>query len=76
MAEWFYISLKSRVFMEDSFPIRVGVNAVITFDNQLLAVKFDDETGPHYNLPGGGVEAGERIPDGLIREVYEETTVI
>ena len=74
MTEWIYSRLKSMIFMKDLFPIRVGVNAVITSDNRLLAVKFDDETGPHYNLPGGGIEADERIRAGLIREVYEETT--
>lgn len=60
--------------MDASFSVRIGVNAVVESENRLLAVKFDDETGPHYNLPGGGVEPGERIPGALIREVREETT--
>lgn len=60
--------------MDDYPPIRVGVNAVVVSDERLLTVKFDDETGPHYNLPGGGVDSGERIPDALTREVREETT--
>lgn len=61
--------------MDESFPIRVGANAVVTAGDRLLAVEFDDETGVHYNLPGGGVEAGESVPTGLAREVREETTV-
>lgn len=60
--------------MKRSFPVRVGVNAVVESENRLLAVKFNDETGPHYNLPGGGVQPGECIPDALTREVHEETT--
>lgn len=53
--------------------IRVGANAVIVQHDAILAVKFNDETGPHFNLPGGGVEAGESIHEALVREVYEET---
>lgn len=53
--------------------IRVGANAVIVRNDAILVVKFDDESGPHFNLPGGGVEAGESIQEALVREVYEET---
>lgn len=56
-----------------TFPIRVGVNALVIRDERLLLVEFDDETGLHYNLPGGGIESGESIKAGLKREVFEET---
>jgi 8-oxo-dGTP pyrophosphatase MutT (NUDIX family) len=36
-------------------------------------VEYDDN-GIHYNLPGGGLELGETILEGVAREVYEETT--
>lgn len=62
------------VVMRESFPVRVGANAVVVEDGRLLAVRFDDETGVHYNLPGGGVGADERVREALRREVREETT--
>jgi ADP-ribose pyrophosphatase YjhB (NUDIX family) len=55
------------------YNMRVGVNAVIVRAGAVLAVEFNDENGPHYNLPGGGVENDEPILAGLQREVREET---
>jgi 8-oxo-dGTP pyrophosphatase MutT (NUDIX family) len=55
--------------------IRVGANAVIVRDGAILLVEFEDETGPHFNFPGGGIEPGESIIAGLQREVREETCV-
>lgn len=55
-------------------PLRVGVNAVVVEDGELLVVTYDDESGRHHNLPGGGVEPGEAIAGALVREVAEETT--
>ncbi len=54
--------------------IRVGVNAAIVRDDAILLVEFEDEqSGLHYNLPGGGVELSETLHEALKREVREET---
>ncbi len=44
-------------------------------DGRLLVVRRvkDDFLGGMYELPGGGVDKGERIVDGAIRELSEET---
>lgn len=52
--------------------IRLNVAAVIVRDAKMLLVEFDDDSGLHYNLPGGGVEFGESVYEALRREVLEE----
>lgn len=52
--------------------VRLNVAAAIVRDDKILLVEFDDDNGLHYNLPGGGVEAGESIYEALRREVREE----
>jgi len=59
-----------------SMSIRVAVWAVITRDDHLLLVEFDDPHAKqrwHFNLPGGGVESGETLHEAVMREVLEET---
>jgi ADP-ribose pyrophosphatase YjhB (NUDIX family) len=56
------------------YHIKVRASALIIENDCILLVEFDDETGLHYNLPGGTIEPGESIIKGLKREVKEETT--
>ena len=53
--------------------IRVSTKALILRDNAILLVEYDDESGLHYNMPGGGVEPDETLEEALKREVQEET---
>lgn len=54
--------------------IRVSAAAAIVRDGALLLVEFDEPGfGVHYNLPGGGHQAGEALRDTVRREVREET---
>jgi 8-oxo-dGTP pyrophosphatase MutT (NUDIX family) len=51
---------------------RVGAFAIVTDDRGRVLISRRIDSG-WYNLPGGGVEPHESVPEGLIREVQEET---
>lgn len=64
--------------MSDSrrYPPRpvLGVGAVILDGERVLLVERGKEPlAGCWSLPGGVVEAGERLEDALVREVFEET---
>src|SRR5215471_10562647 len=50
---------------------RVGVNAIIFDEGRVLLAHRRDIDW--WNLPGGGMEAGETVDEAIRREVYEET---
>lgn len=53
--------------------VRIRCTGLIIQDNSVLLVEYEDN-GIHYNLPGGGLEPGETVLEGVRREVFEETT--
>jgi len=55
--------------------IRVGARALLVESERVLLIEFDDESGLHYNRPGGGVQPGESIVEALRREVREEASI-
>jgi 8-oxo-dGTP diphosphatase len=58
------------------YPVRpvLGVGALIYKDDKILLVERGNEPlAGYWSLPGGGVEAGERLEDAIVREVSEET---
>ena len=62
------------------FPAQplVGVGAVVFDDaGRVLLVKRGREPGlGRWSLPGGLLELGETLKEGVVREVYEETNLI
>jgi ADP-ribose pyrophosphatase YjhB (NUDIX family) len=62
--------------MQREFPSAplVGVGAVVVEAGRVLLVRRGHEPMKgHWSLPGGLVELGESLSDGVIREVREET---
>ena len=54
---------------------RVAAYAVVVADGALLLTQLAGHTGApgRWNLPGGGLDAGESATEGVVREVAEET---
>ena len=57
---------------------RVKVRGIIAKDGKLFCVKHighDGKVVAHWSAPGGGLNEGEPLISGLIRELVEETNV-
>jgi 8-oxo-dGTP diphosphatase len=62
--------------IEREFPQRplVGVGAVVVDEGRVLLVRRGSEPlRGHWTLPGGALEVGESLTEGVAREVKEET---
>lgn len=54
-------------------PCRLGAKALITDGSQVLLIKERRSKGSSFwTLPGGGINVGETVRDGLRRELREE----
>jgi 8-oxo-dGTP diphosphatase len=52
----------------------VGVGAIILHENRVLLIQRGQEPlKGEWSLPGGALELGETLEDGVCREVLEET---
>jgi ADP-ribose pyrophosphatase YjhB (NUDIX family) len=55
----------------------VGVGAVVLHEGRVLVVRRGNEPlKGHWTLPGGLLELGESVADGVVRETREETGFI
>jgi 8-oxo-dGTP diphosphatase len=65
--------------MQREFPLAplVGVGAIIVNDARVLLVRRGAEPlKGHWTLPGGVLEVGESLVEGVTREVHEETGLL
>ena len=53
-------------------PIRNSAKAIIMREGYLLLVRYRDDNGDWYILPGGGQRHGESLAAALQRECHEE----
>jgi 8-oxo-dGTP diphosphatase len=65
--------------MQREFPETplVGVGAVVVKEGRVLLIRRGNEPMKgRWSLPGGMLELGESLTDGVVREVREETGLI
>jgi bifunctional NMN adenylyltransferase/nudix hydrolase len=74
-----YVSMKDykKLWSGSPFaPIFVTCDALVIYGDSLLLIKRKHFPGEGLNaMPGGFIEADEKIIDGIIRELYEETKI-
>ncbi len=53
--------------------IRPGAKGFVIHDDRVLFIEEELPNGDiFYDVPGGGIDFGERLEDGLRREIFEE----
>src|SRR5664280_596419 len=65
--------------MQREYPVAplMGVGAVVVDQGRVLLVRRGSEPlKGHWSIPGGMLELGEPLTDGVIREVQEETGLV
>ncbi|HUP84906.1 MAG TPA: NUDIX domain-containing protein [Acidimicrobiales bacterium] len=60
----------------DTPPWRVRAGAVCIDGDRVLVNRGEWERGPFYEIPGGGVEAGETPEEAVVRELEEEAGIL
>jgi 8-oxo-dGTP pyrophosphatase MutT (NUDIX family) len=66
-------SLKSENFPDCFY--RVTVKALVVKDSKILLLRESPELSGKWEMPGGGLDFGEELHEGLKREVEEEMGV-
>ncbi len=59
--------------MSNNNPTRIRCGAIIIKDDKVLLIKRVKPDRTYWVFPGGGIEQGETVEEGLKREIYEET---
>ena len=61
---------------KNPLPLRVGVGVVVlNSDNMVFVGKRKDNPVDKWQMPQGGVNAGEELIDAMKRELEEETGI-
>lgn len=62
--------------MNDNYLFQIRLTGVLIENGKILLVEQKVSPGRSWSLPGGRLEHGETLEQGIIREMYEETGLI
>lgn len=60
-------------YLEDKILFQIRLKGVLVENEKILLVKQKVSSERSWSLPGGRLEHGEPLEQGIIREIYEET---
>lgn len=55
--------------------MKIRITAVVLHEGNVLLVEQNVDNARGWSLPGGGLEEGETLKEGLVRELIEETGI-
>lgn len=64
-----YFGLNSKPFEQKE--LRFAARAIVLKEDKIALVHMSKDN--YYKIPGGGIEDGESVKEGLVREVEEES---
>lgn len=71
--------LQKGAYIPDACTHSIGAGGLVLSDDGLILVVLEQRDSisrpHHFKLPGGMLERGEHLADGVVREVFEETGI-
>lgn len=65
--------MSTRFILFDNKPYGIRAGGIVVCDGKVLMIHRIRNDQEYYVFPGGGVDPGETVQQGIVREILEET---